>query len=216
MCLGRQGNEFMVALFLQLVRAALARDWTPRRVVFAHPPPPALALLEAHFRGARLEFGASLNALVFPPEDLELRLASSDGALLEVLDHVATEQLATRPRRPDLLTRVRQRLRDLLGEGTPRLPSLARRLRMSPRTLQRRLTLERTTFDELITDVRRELALSLLANPRLPLSEVSFRLGYSDASAFTRAFTRWTGTPPSDYRARFDEQRSPPSRRSRK
>ncbi|HEY7817075.1 MAG TPA: helix-turn-helix domain-containing protein, partial [Vicinamibacteria bacterium] len=97
-----------------------------------------------------------------------------------------------------------ERLRRLLTEelcgGRPTLEHLAARLHMSPRTLHRRLDDEGTTFRRIVTDVRRETAERHLREPVLAIGEIAFLLGFSEASAFHRAFKRWTGRRPLEYR----------------
>jgi YesN/AraC family two-component response regulator len=97
-----------------------------------------------------------------------------------------------------------QRLRRLLEQelrgGTPTLRHLAHRLHMSPRTLHRRLGEEGTGFRRVLAQLRRELAARHLREARLALGEIGFLLGFSEVSAFHRAFRRWTGWPPLAYR----------------
>lgn len=200
---GRQGNELMVCAFARLVSDALGRPWVPARALFAHPRPGhGVSPLEASLPGARLEFGLGYNAVAFSPADLSSPLQSSDGALFSVLAQLAEEKLAAAPRRASWLTRARVRLVAQLASG-PRLETLGRALRMSPRTLQRKLEAEHLTFGALLEDVRREQASMLLADRTLKLDHISTQLGYSDASAFSRAFTRWHGLSPARYRDRL-------------
>ncbi len=107
-------------------------------------------------------------------------------------------------RAPSGFETTTKRLHRLLGEelcgGSPTLEHLAARLHMSARTLHRRLAEEGTTFRRVVTDVRRELAERHLREQRLAIGEIGFLLGFSEASAFHRAFKRWTGWPPLAYR----------------
>jgi YesN/AraC family two-component response regulator len=105
---------------------------------------------------------------------------------------------------PSRLTTTAERLRPLLVEelhrGNPTLAQVAVRLRMSPRTLHRRLASENTSFRRLLTDLRRELAERHLRENELAIGEIAFLLGFSEVSAFHRAFKRWTGWRPLAYR----------------
>jgi AraC-like DNA-binding protein len=85
------------------------------------------------------------------------------------------------------------------GEGTAE--ETAKQLHMSPRTLQRKLAEAHTTYLQLIDDTRKDLALRYIEDPRRSVTDITFSLGFSQPSAFTRAFKRWTGRSPSDYRA---------------
>ena len=97
--------------------------------------------------------------------------------------------------------RVRELLAAQIREGEPEQAQLARSLGMSERTLQRRLRDEGLAFAALVDKVRTELAELYLSDPKLAVFEVAFLLGYSEPSAFNRAFRRWTGQSPSQFRA---------------
>ncbi|MBK8937957.1 MAG: helix-turn-helix transcriptional regulator [Polyangiaceae bacterium] len=88
----------------------------------------------------------------------------------------------------------------MIGEGLADIATLARRLGVSPRTLQRKLEAEGVAYSELLDQARRELACAYLADPALSVEEIAALTGYSEASAFSRAFRRWTGASPLRYR----------------
>jgi AraC-like DNA-binding protein len=100
----------------------------------------------------------------------------------------------------DVAATVRMRLLDALDTGLPSEEDIANSLHMSARTLQRRLKAENTTYGEVVQQTRLQLAQQLLASTDISATEVGLACGFGDASAFTRAFRRWTGTTPSDYR----------------
>jgi YesN/AraC family two-component response regulator len=106
----------------------------------------------------------------------------------------------TRPGFESTSQRLRRLLEEELPDGTPTLRHLAHRLHMSPRTLHRRLGEEGTGFRRVLAQLRRELAARHLSEARLALGEIGFLLGFSEVSAFHRAFRRWTGWPPLAYR----------------
>jgi AraC-like DNA-binding protein len=87
-----------------------------------------------------------------------------------------------------------------LGEGDASLAAVAAKLKMSERTLQRKLEAEGASFDAPLDDFRRDLALRYLADPKVAVAEVAYLLGHSEASPFHRAFERWTGKPPAEAR----------------
>ena len=88
---------------------------------------------------------------------------------------------------------------DELPEREPGMAAVAGKLHMSPRSLQRRLHSEGTSFAELLSELRRDLALRYLRDQRIAIAEVGFLLGFLDVSAFHRAFKRWTGSTPAEY-----------------
>jgi AraC-like DNA-binding protein len=98
------------------------------------------------------------------------------------------------------LARARSVMTKLLAEGCLSVEDVARELAVSPRTLQRRLEQAGTTFGEICDDTRRAAALAHLRNPDVAIKEAAFRLGFSEPSTFYRAFRRWTGDTPANYR----------------
>jgi AraC-like DNA-binding protein len=103
-------------------------------------------------------------------------------------------------RHESLSDRVRQILMQEVPGGNPSLEWVASRLALSPRTLQRRLRDEGTTHVALLDDLRRDLAIGYLKEKRVPIGEIAFLLGFSEPSAFHRAFRRWTGSTPGEVR----------------
>jgi AraC-like DNA-binding protein len=102
---------------------------------------------------------------------------------------------------PDAFVRtLSQHIRLRLGEAAPRLRDVAESLGMSPWTLQRRLKRDGVAFADLVKAARRDLALRYVRETDLPLTEVALALGYSELSAFSRAFHVWTGLSPQRYR----------------
>src|SRR6185369_6053431 len=88
-----------------------------------------------------------------------------------------------------------------LSSGEATAEETAKQLHMSPRTLQRKLAEANTTYLKLVDDARKDLALRYIEDPRRSVTDITFSLGFSQPSAFTRAFRRWTGRSPSDYRS---------------
>ena len=104
------------------------------------------------------------------------------------------------PDAADLVACVEHLLALALLDGRPRIDWLCRRLSLSRRTLQRQLARLGTSFDEILGRVLSGQATALMADPRQPITAVALDLGYSDPAHFTRAFTRWTGQAPRDWR----------------
>jgi AraC-like DNA-binding protein len=98
--------------------------------------------------------------------------------------------------------RVRTRLIEQLPSGHVSQESIASSLFMSTRTLQRKLQEENTSYKELLTETRHELAMRYMASSSSPVSEVAYLLGFSEVGNFTRAFKRWTGMAPTEFRSR--------------
>jgi AraC-like DNA-binding protein len=172
----------------------------PLAVDFRHAAP-ADASEHARLFGVSPRFGVEVNAIEFDRATIEQPLASADPALSSVIERHAEALLAARPEPAETTAnRVRRLLGAMLGEGEVSLAGAASRLRMSERSLQRRLAAEGVSFDAVLDELRRDLALRYLADARLAIAEVAYLLGYSEPSAFHRAFKRWTGETPAEAR----------------
>ncbi len=198
----RAALEAAPAEIVHGARMITQRRIVPREVRFAHPAPEDVSGLEG-FLGCRVRFEARDNALVLRQKDLAVRLPKADPQLVALLRGVANEALSRRSVPGDSpLDQVRAIIAEELSRGVPGVDVVARRMATSERTLRRRLEHNGTSFRELLDDTRARLARSYVRDRRMPLAEVAFMLGFSEPSAFHRAFKRWTSTTPAAWRAR--------------
>jgi AraC-like DNA-binding protein len=184
------------------VRALLEPGPRPLRVAFPHARP---ASTHAHQRifGDVVHFDQPRAELVYATADLERPLASSDPAFLErFADEEQRLSAAAARAASSTKERVTHALHALMRQGDGSMASVARALGQSTRTLQRNLLSEGASFSELVDDVRAGEARRYVVEGRLSYGEIAFRLGFSQQSAFFRAFKRWTRTTPSEMRAR--------------
>lgn len=200
--------EFFVGLWVMHGRRAFGDDYAPTVVRFQHSTPADLTEHKRLFR-ARLCFGAEDNGLTFPAHLMDAPIPQGDPSLGVLLDRQAHEMLARLPQAGSFLEELRRHLCAELPSGEPDLSSTARKLRLSPRSLQRRLRQEHTSFLALVDDLRRELAVGYLRDRGLTLCEIGFLLGFVEQSSFFRAFRRWTGSTPAEYRNRQGDQARP-------
>jgi AraC-like DNA-binding protein len=167
---------------------------------FAHPKPADVSEYEETFGPATLRFDAPSYGFVFDSEYLNAPLPSADPILHAVLcEHVGLV-FAQLSRRRTLATRVREVTIKELALGTPAIFTVARKFRMSPRSLGRKLEREGTTFSALLDDVRRELAERYVGSQEIAFAQIAFQLRFAHVEAFYRAFKRWTGLTPLKYR----------------
>ncbi len=103
----------------------------------------------------------------------------------------------------DIAGELKRKLADLMARGEANADAACRALKLSRRTLQRRLKAERTSFQSILKEVRAELAINYLKDTRLRSLEIAMLLGYSNISSFTTAFKSWYNMPPAEYRQRF-------------
>jgi AraC-like DNA-binding protein len=195
----RQDAELSLGMFLNVLREGLGPTWAPEEVHFVHPRPVAWREHEAAF-AAPVLFGQPANALLFPPEVLDRPMPARDARLMSVMSTCLVALATHRPESAGLFDRVREAIRERLPVGWPALDQVSGALRVPATAIRRELGAHGVTYRDLIEATRRDLALSYLGQRQLPLTEIAFLLGYSELSAFTRAFTRWTGTCPRTWR----------------
>ncbi|ANM30932.1 AraC family transcriptional regulator [Acidobacteria bacterium Mor1] len=195
----RLSNECTAASAVSLIRQTSTERFRPRRVLFKHRAPEITTAHQRYF-GCPVEFGAALDAVSISDEALDRANHLGDDAISRFLmPHLEAEVEAIAQEDPlELL--VQRAVSRALSEGVPKMAEIARRMGTSERTLQRRLADEGLSFKNLVDETRRRLAESLMQQPRYSLSEVGFLTGFSEQSAFSRAFKRWTGRSPAAYR----------------
>ncbi|CAN5924234.1 AraC family transcriptional regulator [soil metagenome] len=196
----RYAHEAGLAELLSAARLVTQTRLSPREVHFAHPGPADPSAHEAFF-GCPVRFDARETALLFLRETLALPLPKADAQLGAFLTEMATDALGRRTRESSPPERIKEIIGEELRRCLPPLEQIARRLATSERTLRRRLEEEGTSFRTLLDETRAELAQSYVRDGKLSLSEVAFLVGFSETSAFNRAFKRWTGSPPSAWRS---------------
>ncbi|MBI5070589.1 MAG: AraC family transcriptional regulator ligand-binding domain-containing protein [Deltaproteobacteria bacterium] len=197
--LPRPAQEYTLAVLLGRARHAAARPLRAAAVAFTFPRP-AGGGPHARVFGVEPRFEAPAAELCLARDDWERPTGMTDPGLFAVLgEHLRA--LAGGAAGDDLLSRARGAIAaDLRGQA-PTLAATARRLALSARTLQRRLEAAGTSHARLLAEVRRARAEALLRAGDVSVAEVSWLLGFSEQSAFTRAFRRWTGRAPTAFRA---------------
>jgi AraC-like DNA-binding protein len=193
-------HELCWALVARYARELSSVPFRLLSVELAHPAPGEVAPYRKWF-DAPVVFGAERTQLVMPAAALDASLTSSDPALLAILTRAA-DDLAKRSSSDPLMTaQVKRVLHDVLRSDEAHIDLVAKRLGLTGRSLQRRLKDEGTSFQEVREQVRRDLAQRYL-DDGLAIAEISFLLGFSEPSAFFRAFKRWTGETPLAHRRR--------------
>lgn len=185
----------VMALLVHLHRRVAGPEANPLRVEFSTEAPSNLSVFEDHFR-CELRFGRPQELLVLPSDVLDRPSPRAHPELELATEEMVIRYLAIRDR-SDILSQVRAALFECLPEGKVSAERIAEQLHMTDRTLRRRLDDQGVSFRELLTSVRRDLALRYLADDNLSLTEISYLLGFSEPSSFTRAFRGWTGRSPS-------------------
>jgi AraC-like DNA-binding protein len=199
--LGRHLNEYTSAIMTRTL-AAMAPEVALTRAWFVTPRPTSTDRLRAAFGElAGLQFDQPTSGFAVSLSSLSVPVSGGDPALGAFLEEHATQALDSRPRQDDLIDKLRHLIREAVKTGEPNLERLATRLNMSARTLQRRLADLKTSFQEVLDEVRFDLARAYLRDVRLDVSQVAYLLGYSELRAFDRAFKRWADCAPQAWRA---------------
>jgi len=195
----RQDSEMTLATVTTLCRNLVSPDFAPICVEFQHEEPDDTS---EHLRLFRcpVQFSASSNRVTFASSFLSLPIDKADASLCAVLDRHAEEMLAKYPPRDSLIDQVQSIIANEFRGGDPSLERVADELTLTPRTLQRKLHELGTSHNELLDQMRRQLAMRYLREPEMAICEVAYLLGFSEASSFHRAFKRWTGVTPKDFR----------------
>ena len=179
-----------------------------QQVWFPHPAVATEATYRARFAGP-LTFRADRTALAVTAKDLNLPISENNRDLHDLATSYLDSQL---PRgRTPFTTQVHHAIEALLGTGTCGHRQVANALYMHPRTLQRRLREEGTTFEEIKDETRRDLAERYLSQPDVPLTQITALLDYSEQSAFGRSCRRWFHATPREFRNRLIPARPAPS-----
>ena len=166
---------------------------------FRHPGPVDASSYAALFR-CPVTFGADANRLFIDGAEADRALPTGDRNLAAAHDRILVEQLA-RLDKVNVIARFRASLLERMAVGDFSEEDMASDLHMSRRSLQRRLAEADASYQSLVDETRRDMALRYIEDPAKTATDITFLLGYSQQSAFTRAFRRWTGTSPSEYRA---------------
>ena len=194
----RQDAELTLGMFLNLIRHVAGKSWAPREVHFEHPRP-----AQWHDHGkvfdAPVWFDQPFNSLVIPKRDLLRAMPESDPMLLIVMQD-AIRRLNSAATRQNLVEQARSQVHLSLMQGEPALEEVADKMGLSSWSLQRRLREEGMSFSALVDKVRCEMATHYLQQKQLSISEMALLLGYSEVSAFSRAFRRWFGISPRQWR----------------
>ncbi|MFC5695945.1 AraC family transcriptional regulator [Pseudomonas sp. GCM10022186] len=195
----RQDAEFAIGTLYARLREYTAGKYAPLRVEFEHPQPADISLHAEVFQ-CPLKFGQPANVIVWPGEMLDEPLVTADLRLFQALLPGLEEERRRRLADTDLTTRIGLVIEANLASGRVGLDQVATELCMSKRTLQRRLQELDLEFAELVEEIRQALAIELVRQSQRSLTEIAQQLGYNEASSFTRAFRRWTGLSPREFR----------------
>ncbi|RJG13721.1 AraC family transcriptional regulator [Pseudomonas cavernicola] len=193
--------ENVLTSWLLYARWIADMNHSPREVWFEHAQPAGTTLSEYEtVFGCPVRFEQSVNALLVPLEYLSVPLRQADANLLRTLEEHALTLIAGLDEGEPLPLRVKNALRLLLKDGLPRKERVAEKFEMTVRTLQRHLQQAGTSYQEILDQLRQELAEHYLTRSELPVQDIAHYLGFTESRSFHRSFKSWTGMTPGEYR----------------
>jgi AraC-like DNA-binding protein len=193
------GIEVILLGIARMVEAVTEKRASDLELCFDWPEPPYHARYRDRIPLVR--FGCPTNQFRFPVAILDLPLVLADEcAHQQALAQVAIEHASVRAQEGDIAARVRAELQLSVEDGYPDRRKVAAKLAMSTRTLTRKLSAQRTSYQALLEEACQRDARHLLETSSLDMQAISVRLGFDNAANFTRAFKRWTGLTPRDLR----------------
>jgi AraC-like DNA-binding protein len=182
-----------LVFLVNLARAATRHAISPLRVSVKHPPK-AISAYRSFFEVPVLK--ANDNSISFRRSDTLLPFLSVNNAMFEVFESILEKRLSELAHEATLTERVRASLTETMASGLTGIGDIAGNLAMSPRTLQRKLAQENTSFQAVLNEIRTDMAKVYLRKTRYSNAEIAFLLGYEDPNSFIRAFHSWTGSTP--------------------
>ncbi|MBT8047346.1 MAG: AraC family transcriptional regulator [Xanthomonadales bacterium] len=191
-------EEGQLAALVKFCRVIAGDGFKPAKICFRQKEPADTSYHYELFR-CPIEFGATDTLFVVSQQDVDKRLTGSNDELAKLNEHIVVRYLAHNAKE-DVVNRVKAAIIDGLANGTVTEAMIADQLHTTPRNMHRKLQKEQTSFKQLLTDVRKDLAKQYIQDRSKTLTEISFMLGFSEVSSFSRAFKNWTGKPPSEAR----------------
>jgi AraC-like DNA-binding protein len=191
-------EDSRTAVLVDMCRRGLDTSLDPLEIAFTYPEPKNTGEHFGLFR-CRVQFSQPVSRISFNSADALRPFTASNRELAINSDRIL-ESMIKDLTRSDIISQVKRVIIENLPSGTPDQDGIAKQVFVSSRTLQRRLADENTNLRALVLEVRRELAEKYIADKTVPLAEISYMLGFSDTSSFSRAFKQWTGHPPVAFR----------------
>lgn len=191
-------EQGQLAISIKSCRIIGGEKFNPKKVFLCQPEPKDSGAYFEYFR-CPVEFDSEHTALLLDPERIDERLSGSNEQLAQLNEHIVVKYLAHADK-TDIVNRCKAAIIDALGSGHVTEARVADQLHMTPRNLHRKLQKEDTSFKLLLNEVRQDLALQYIQDRSMTLTEISFMLGFSEVSSFSRAYKNWTGKSPSEDR----------------
>jgi len=195
----RHNADMMITIFVNFLRSVLGPNWSPVEVRFQHGKPDVGPKYEKHF-GCPIQFGRRINAIGINPRHLNAAMPKRDAQMHKLLKGVIDHLAAQRKIEADFGFIVKQHILMLMGSEPVTSRQVAQSMLLSEAQFLKFVRTKKLGFHDLVKETRFELARHYLDQPDISLTEISLLLGYSELSAFSRAFRRMSGETPQQYR----------------
>lgn len=193
-------TEASLAATVVVLQAITEKNILPTQVTFKHDPPKDFSSYDAAFQCPIL-FNQTYYSITYKTTDLQMRTAKADASINEFLiERVEEETNGLKVAGGKLAFDIEELIKDALPSGIPSIHQIAAHVGMSNRTLTRRLSEIGVSYRDLIQKTQEKVSKELLKNTSRSIAEIAFETGFSEQSAFNRAFKRWTGTAPVEFR----------------
>ena len=206
----RQNSDFVVATLVRGCRDLTRHAISPIRVECVCEQP-SEKVEYADILGCPVKFGAEWTALVYSEETTRLPVQGADTKLLQILELTCQKIIGPTPEMEDLVREVRRFIVEGLPKGSANIDAIADELNISSKTLERRLAERGQSFSALLDETRCKAAKHYLEETDMRIAQVAYMAGYTEAAALVRAFKRWTGATPMQFRDAAGRSTRPPS-----
>ncbi len=196
----RNALDSELLIYSNAFSALVGQQVAFKQVLFSYPLPESIKEHERLFAGAQLVFDAPYSGLVFDAAYLQLPVVTANPELSQLFEKYAEEYLQKLKEPKTVRERVQREIAKLLVGEEPGINTIARNLAVSVRSLQSKLKEEGATYQVLLDEVRKEIALKYLQDNQNTISDIAYLLGFAEPSVFSRSFKKWTGLPPMQYR----------------
>jgi len=198
--LARHDTEYSLAMLCRLIRRRLGDDWKPIEIHFEHHSPPHTRQLYERLFQSRVLFGQPINRILMSPDHLDDCVPHLGGTIVDLLQQHLQALRHDMEQSRSVSHRVSQLISKHLGSEEFGIATIAPKMNMSVRTLQRQLAVEGMNFKQLVRQQRQRLATTLIRSGKpITMAEIAATLGYADQTAWSRAFKSWVGIPPRQY-----------------
>ena len=197
----RQDAELSLGMFCNIFKESLGKNWSPLEIRFEHLETDGYKEHESRFN-CPVEFGRRTNAIAFRKKDLEAKMPNCDPYLFSIVKSFLENRSSSKSP-TDFSMIVRNEIAMQLGSTIPTMEQIASVLGLSNKNFQKKLKFNKIKYANILKAARIDLALHYMDDPEIPLTEIAFNLGYSELSAFSRAFRNWTGISPQKYRRNY-------------